>query len=360
MIDHYNDFKTFYESFDDIVGYYLIKKEERLNTGSFSIDKNKVFNTDIHPNEMDISVEEITNKEFVNYSTMFATFPIENQIGRRMLFGVKENKTNTYLGFIRLSSPVLSIKPRNEYFGQPLDNKIVNHHFYNGSVIVPVQPFGYNYLGGKLISLICISNEIREMFNEKYNTNITIFETTSLYGNSKSMSMYDGLKPYIKYYGNTESKNLLTPTDDLYIRIRDEIRKDYGIEEYNGNLTNPKGSTPKSREFNKMIQIIKNNLTGDDLIDFKHIISNRMKTIERKRYYMSLMGFNNIREHILNGEELKRDNPEKYDLSNLIQYWKRKSTNRFEKLKKSNTFRESLEIYSKENIKQKDITDIIR
>ncbi len=360
MKKHYEDLKGFYESFDDVIGYYLIKKEERLNTGTYQMDMSRMYNHSLHPNDMDISIEEITHKDFTNNATMFATFPIENQIGRRMLFGVKENNTNTYIGFIRLSSPVLSIKPRNEYFGCPLDNKKVNKHFYNGSVIVPVQPFGYNYLGGKLISLICLSNEVREMFNKKYNTNIVVFETTSLYGNSKPVSMYDGMKSYIKYYGNTQSKNLLTPTDDLYIKIRDEIRKTYGKEEYNGCLTNPKGSTPKSREFNKMIQIIKQNLIGDDLMDFKDIVDNRMKTIEQKRYYMSFMGFENVKEHILNDEELIRNNTEKYDLNNLIEYWKRKATNRFEKLKKDCIFREQLEYYSSKNIKQKDLTDIIR
>jgi len=31
-----------------------------------------------------------------------------------------------------------------------------------GFVIVPSQPFGYNYLGGKLLASICCSHEVRE------------------------------------------------------------------------------------------------------------------------------------------------------------------------------------------------------
>ena len=29
--------------------------------------------------------------------------------------------------------------------------------------------------------------------------NLCMFETTSLYGNSKSASQYDGMKPYLRY-----------------------------------------------------------------------------------------------------------------------------------------------------------------
>ena len=31
------------------------------------------------------------------------------------------------------------------------------------------------------------------------NMNLSLFETTSLYGNSKSSSQYDGMKPYLRY-----------------------------------------------------------------------------------------------------------------------------------------------------------------
>ena len=36
-----------------------------------------------------------------------------------------------------------------------------------GFVIVPTQPFGFNYLGGKLLSALCCSHEVREKLNKK-------------------------------------------------------------------------------------------------------------------------------------------------------------------------------------------------
>ena len=75
----------------------------------------------------------------------------------------------------------------------------VNRHIIMSNIIVPAQPFGYNYLGGKLIAALCCSHEIRERVMEKYTgANIVSFETTSLYGSTKGMSMYDGMKPVLK------------------------------------------------------------------------------------------------------------------------------------------------------------------
>ena len=64
-----------------------------------------------------------------------------------------------------------------------------------GFVIV-LTAFGFNYLGGKLLVHLCCSHEVREKLNKKYDMNLVMFETTSLYGNSKS-SQYDGMK-YVK------------------------------------------------------------------------------------------------------------------------------------------------------------------
>ena len=37
-----------------------------------------------------------------------------------------------------------------------------------GFIIVPTQPFGFNYLGGKLLAGICCSHLARETLNKKY------------------------------------------------------------------------------------------------------------------------------------------------------------------------------------------------
>ena len=47
-----------------------------------------------------------------------------------------------------------------------------------GFSIVPSQPFGFNYLGGKLLAGICCSHLASEKLNEKYGGPFCMFETT--------------------------------------------------------------------------------------------------------------------------------------------------------------------------------------
>jgi len=349
-----NELIEFYSSINEITDYYLQKKLDKLNQREHTNCDELLFSeTNVDPLDMDISIEIIDGSLFTNITQQIATFTIESQIGRQITIGVKENHTGKYLGFTRISSPVSSIKPRNDMFGQNLPLSIVNQHFYNGQTIVPVQPFGYNYLGGKLICLIGSSNEVREQYNNKYNTNICVFETTSLYGNSKSSSMYDGLEPYIKFKGLTQSKNTLSPTDNLYHKIRTDIREHYGIEEWGGMIVDPRPSNPKGRELTKIIQIIKQHLktyNEDQYNKFTQVMKEKSITLQQKRYYTSTFGFTNVPDFINSSTNLIRQNEDKYDLQNLINYWKKKSHNRWTKLKEENRLQQDLQYYTKDNI----------
>jgi hypothetical protein len=65
---------------------------------------------------------------------------------------------------------------------------------------------------------------------------------------------------------------------------------------------------------------------------------------------MSTFGFTNVKEHILDGVELVRPEPNKYDLENLINYWKRKSFNRWSKLNEEGRIQTELESYTPDKI----------
>jgi len=249
----------FYENLDTIQDYFLERKKEKVE----GLDHDKItedFFTDysMEPKDMDISVEVIDGKTFTPATQVVTSLPLESQIGRQITIGVKENNTDKWIGFIRLASPVLMIKPRNEVFGDVVRATQVNRSMLNGAIIVPVQPFGYNYLGGKLLTLISCSHYVRDLWQEKYQEKVEpcYMETTSLYGDLKGVSQYDGLKPFMRYGSMTESNIFLFPSEEVYISIRDYLRPIYGKEEWGGNLVDPKPSGPKMREFNKMISIL--------------------------------------------------------------------------------------------------------
>lgn len=358
----------FYSKVPTIQDYFLERKKEKVVNIDVEKWSEMLFNDhNLQPKDMDIVVEVIDQSVMNNLVQITISLPMESQIGRQIALGIKESKTGKYLGFIKIASPVLSIKPRNDFFGETLKATHVNKYMVNGSIIVPTQPFGFNCLGGKLLALICSSHMVLDLFKEKYGDkmNLCYLETTSLYGNIKSSSQYDGLEPYIKYNGMTESDLYLFPSDNIYMELRNTLRPIYGKEEWGGNLVDPKPSAPKMREFTKIIQIIKSHLKEFDIEkynEFNEFTKNSMKSKTKKRYYYTNFGYSNIKEHILsNGEVglIKKDNFQNHSLENLISYWKKKAQKRWEKLNSENRLKTELEVYSIEKIEQMDY-DMIR
>jgi hypothetical protein len=316
---------------------------------------------------MNFQIEVMEAADFNPTTQIIISLPMESQIGRQIMLGLRETNTNKYVGFVRIASPVLSIKPRNDFFGETLRATSVNKHMVNGAIIVPVQPFGYNYLGGKLLALVACSHDVRRMVKEKYGekTEPCYFETTSLYGDIKGMSQYDGLEPFIRYQSMTESDLFLFPTEEVYNPIRRRMRELYGREEWNGNTVDPKGSGPKMREFNKCISIVKNHLkhyNEDEYKQFLTFTKESMKSKTKKRYYYSDFGFDNVKEHInSNGETPLREgqNFHKHELEYMFSWWKKKSQRRYDKLKQEGKIRTTLEIYTEESINKKEV-DMVR
>lgn len=364
-----NRLMGFYENLETIQDYFLERKKEKV----VDLDHDKytklMFNDySIEPKDMKFEIEIIEGKLFNPATQIITSLPLESQIGRQIMIGVKETNSNKYVGFIRLASPVLSIKPRNDLFeGFKITANEVNKYMINGAIIVPVQPFGYNYLGGKLLALICCSHDARQMLKDKYGDRIdTVFmETTSLYGDLKGVSQYDGLKPFMKYGSMTESDLFLFPNDDVFMEIRNVLRPLYGKPEWGGSMVDPGPSGPKMREFNKMISILKNHLKVQNPVKFKEFsdfTKSHMKAKTKKRYYYCNYGYDNVAEYISSDGKVplvKRDNWDRYHVEHMIEWWKNKAQSRYEKLKEEGRLRNDLEIYTLERIESGNV-DMVR
>ena len=218
-------------------------------------------NFEVSPEDMKFKVTEPNGQVFDRMLNKTSSHTNMSSIpGKSIRLLVTETTTNTIVGFIRLGSPVINSKPRNDYLGGIPDLDIFNKRAIMGFNIVPTQPFGYNYLGGKLLAAICCSHATRRMLNKKYDTEFCLFETTSLYGNIKGASMYDGMKPFLRYKGDTMSSFLLTMGEDIYFHLRD------WFEEKNGGepLIHKGASSRKLKYQTKMIQILKASLKEHD------------------------------------------------------------------------------------------------
>ena len=350
----------FFSNIDRIDDYFRLRKIERVKNlpapiPGFGLEDDMFQNYDMLPEDMDIEVTQIDNQTFNAMLEKVASFSPDQAPGKELKLVVKEKNTNTLLGFIKLGSPIINSKPRNNYLGDVPELTIFNQRAIMGFVIVPVQPFGYNYLGGKLMALICTSHKVREMLNDKYETEFCLFETTSLYGNIKGMSMYDGLKPFLRFKGDTESKFVPTLGGEAYASCKKIIEDDV-----QGEIIHKDASSRKLKITTKMISLIKSSLKETDMElhdKFVSAIKKAESVTTQKRFYMSDYGYENTRDVLLGKTEtlIKGPNYHKHDLENIISWWKRKASSRYNKLKSEDRIREELEVWNADTMNKIDI-----
>ena len=101
-----------------------------------------------------------------------------------------------------------------------------------------------------------------------------------------------------------------------------------------------------------MIAWIKKSLKDQDkLKEFNDVITMAFGLTQKKRFYISDYGYGNVRE-VINEEQDKLvpgQNWDKFYLENIISWWKRKATKRYETLKKDNRFRDKVELWTEDD-----------
>ena len=357
-----DEFIDYFSHMGNIEDYMRFVKMQVISGTSrlFSL-KDEFFNEDIHPEDMDFEIVRVGSNKYSGgpgrvsqetFNDLLASVSSHNNEqnvpGREMKWIIYEKNTQKIVGFIRLGSPTINSKPRNLWLGHAPDLSIFNRHAAMGFVIVPSQPFGYNYLGGKLLALLCCSHFAREAMNESFEKDIALFETTSLYGSVTDASQYDGLKPFMRYKGLTESKFLPLLHDDIFHKLHDH----FTYLNNNTPLTDNKASSKKMKRQTKMISIIKNSLKDEDKLKLlNETLSAAFGMTQKKRFYISDYGYSNVREVILGEQKelLRGQNWEKHELDNIIKWWKKKATKRYEKLKADGRFRTNVELWTEDD-----------
>ena len=353
-----DEFINYFENFTSIEDYLrYVKKELVTQTSQLTPLQDEFFNEDIHPEEMEFDIKFVGNR-FSNsvpqehYRNLLAAVSSHNNEsnipGRELRWMVFEKKTQSVVGFIRFGSPTINSRPRNVWLGKAPNLSVFNRHAAMGFVIVPSQPFGYNYLGGKLLALMCVSHFARETLNEVFEKDIALFETTSLYGSTTSASQYDGLKPFMRYKGLTDSKFLPLLHDEVFHRLHDR----FTALNNNTPLTDNKASSKKMKRQSKMIRIIKNSLQDKEKLEhFNAVIDMAFGLTQKKRFYISDYGYSNVREVIMEEQDelVRGPNWDKFYLENIISWWKKKAGKRYEKLKQEGRFRTKVELWTEDD-----------
>ena len=155
----------------------------------------------------------VNNEEFKDiwnyYRNNVSSLPKQKNsklVGRQIYILVKDKMSSKYLGIMSLNSDIMHFSDRDKYIGWTNDQKVGNkklNYIMNLSTCVPLQPFGFNFNGGKLLTKLAFSNEVISHFESKYNNQLLGITTTSLYGKS---IQYDRLKE-LQFVGFTKGNS---------------------------------------------------------------------------------------------------------------------------------------------------------
>ena len=352
---------NYFKDFHRIDDYFRARKIERVKNipvglPGMSIEDDLFQEFDMHPEDMNFQVAVVPTEVFDTLLEKTASFSPDENPGKTLKVVVKETTTNTIVGFIRYGSPLINSKPSNDYLGNVPDLDIFNKRAIMGFNVVPAQPFGFNCLGGKLLAAICCSHATRRMLNKKYDTEFCLYETTSLYGNLKGGSMYDGCRPYLKYRGDTQSKFLLTLGEEIYPELKNWFTEKNGGEE----LIRQGVSSRKLKMQSKFLSIIKASLKEHDTKAYNMFVSAMEKATETtttKRFYMSEYGFSNTKDVLLGKTDIltKAESYDRFELENVIKWWKKLATKRYNNVVADGRIRKKLEVWNAETMNEIDI-----
>ena len=183
--------------------------------------------------------------------TFLSTMKNNSNIGRNLNFLIRDKVTGKYLGVTCMSSDFLDLTPRDSYIGWEREAKtqrMINHTCI-GSTIVPIQPLGYNLVGGKLLALLCLSKTVEDTWEYQYKDKLVGVTTTSLYGKTKQipLSQYDRLKHW-KKMGWTAGSVSYEPTKPTRMMIQNWLKKNHTYKYFEWYVAKKDTGQPHKRD----------------------------------------------------------------------------------------------------------------
>jgi len=282
----------------------------------------------------DLATAEYSAEAWNTIRTFSSTMKNNSNIGRNLYYTIIDEVTKKYLGVICISSDFLDLTPRDKEIGWARDIKtqqgMINHTAI-GSTIVPLQPLGFNYMGGKLLAMLCLADTVQKDWKNQYGDVLVGVTTTSLYGNTKSggLSQYDGLEHWNKM-GFSSGSVAFEPTKKTMRMVYDWVKENHTRRYFEWwEAKNPKGLPLKRDHKNRTLNFAYGKLD---------IPKQLIRTEHQRGIYFSPL-YNNTNEYLrkeIGDEQLVKS----FDTSEeaLANIWKTKyAKGRISMLKKKNT-----------------------
>lgn len=158
---------------------------------------------DSQPEDINVQLEFVeTNSQqrmFWYYRCITSSMPQYEIPGRAIKILVRDRFSGKYIGLIQLTVDLLQHPGKTQYLGIEPDKygmykKYLRDNGVNISICVPLQPFGYQMCGGKLLAMLCFTREVSQYYHTRYGRWLKYIATTSINGKSIQYSKLDELK----------------------------------------------------------------------------------------------------------------------------------------------------------------------
>jgi hypothetical protein len=213
------------------------KKKQFIIDNAKLVRKYTINGKDINLKKIKLEIKPVLSKTsdeilFRWWNLIWWSMPYQRPYGRQMRFIIWDTTHNAPFGLVSLQSPILRQAVRDKNLEIPRDRL---DYWVNRSMFAQrtgaLPPYNY-LLGGKMVALSLISNEIKSAYQEKYSNTTTIIAernidpellfitTSSAFGRS---SIYNRLKYHdeivAERLGYTEGYGSFQISDDLYERL---------------------------------------------------------------------------------------------------------------------------------------------
>lgn len=267
----------------------------------------------------------------------------EFNVGRFLRFIIRDKKSGKYLGIASLGSDVLKIKSRDTFIGWNEKIKAAKiRHTAIANTVIPYQPFGYNFLGGKLIAVLLQTDYIRQLWKSKYNDTLVGMTTTSVFGRH---SMYQRI-PGWKELDETQGRMIMIADDEYFDALHEHIKAEFP-DEYQSRLW--KNGKPVTSQRQKILFMI---------MKFCGLPRNSYENGYKRGVFFSSF-FKNTKEFLRNECAEAELIPLDINHDNVVDWWKNKAIKRYTtllatgKLKHDSLFYDDLAVLTWPETKEK-------
>jgi hypothetical protein len=224
------------------VQHRIEKARHRLERYEDRLLKRIASGSDVEPAKIAPRLVEVLpdseDELLFRYASLHWSIPVSSGYGRRLRFLVEDAHNGKLIGLIGICDPVFSIAARDAWIGwNSAARKTRLRNVMEAFVLGAVPPYSM-LLGGKLVAMLCGSDEVRQAFRRKHSEGksviagtaadgrLALITTTSALGRS---SIYNRLRYHDRLLmlsvGYTSGWGVFQFSNGVYSQLRDYAEK---------------------------------------------------------------------------------------------------------------------------------------